>query len=82
MMFNDQIKEKMQDNLNRFNGEVKYLRQQMMNSRKELTSKDLAFVKMRNICAMHEFIIIHLKRYLLQMNFRMVYKLLGMVVPK
>ena len=47
-----------------------------------MTAKDLTFLKMRNICAMHEFIIIHLKRYLADMNFRMVYKLLGLKVPK
>ena len=31
---------------------------------------------------MHEFIIIHMKRYLIDQNFRMVYRILGLTVPR
>ena len=39
-------------------------------------------MKLRNAVASQEFIVVHVKKYLHDENMRMVYKILGMPVPK
>ena len=53
-----------------------------MKYQKEFTSKDTAFLKLRNTVASQEFTFVQIKRFLQEENMRMVYKVLGLQVPK
>ena len=80
--YNNEFKDKLQSHLNNFNHEAKTLRLQLLKYQREFTAKDLAFLKLRNAASQGEFLMINLKKYLGEGNMRMVYKLLGMQVPK
>ena len=68
--------------LEKFKQEAKKLRLQLGNYKREFTSRDVAFLKLRNAVASQEFTLSQLKRYLAEQNMRMVYKLVGVAVPK
>lgn len=49
--------------------------------KRQFTTKDAGFQKMRNTIAAQEYTLIHLRRYLSLHNMRMVYKILGVPLP-
>ena len=51
---------------------------QLNSYKREFTSRDLTFLKLRDACAAQEFTLTHMKRYLHDQNMRMVYKLMGL----
>ena len=77
-----EFRSKLTSHLEMFKQEAKRLRMQLNSYKREFTSRDLTFLKLRDACAAQEFTLTHMKRYLHDQNMRMVYKLMGLQIPK
>ena len=80
--FNDTFKDRLSAHVEKFKSEAKRLRLQLNAFKREFGAKDTTFMKLRNACAAQEFTFTALKRYVAEQNIRMVYKILGMTLPK
>ena len=80
--FNKGFQRRLEQHLEMFKNEAKRLRFQLNTYKREFLSRDTTFLKLRNACAAQEFTFSQLKRYLSEQNIRMVYKVLGLTLPK
>ena len=80
--FNTTFRQRLQIHLEKFKQEAKKLRLQLGAYKREFSSRDTTFLKLRNACAAQEFTFIQLKKYLTDQNMRMVYKVMGLAIPK
>ena len=80
--FNATIKDKLQSHFDYFKVEAKKLRLQLNSYKREFVTRDSTFLKLRNAIATQEFTFSQMRRYLNEQNIRMVYKIMGLTIPK